>query len=143
MSSDEFASPLRIYHSTKDRNGDRRTVRLYLPNELVTEMERHVKGSSLPYLSLHQYMLNCLHYGQEELAKHGLAHDNPQFQHELEAEDLIARLDATENLIEKCKVAWRKAETPNQKAVVAAQVREIASKQTDNEIAGRLRRILE
>jgi hypothetical protein len=139
---DEFSSPLRVYHSTKDANGDRRFTRLVLPAELVSELERFIRDNGT-YLSLHQMLLNAVHYGLDTMQHHGMAPDEPIFNHVLEAEHLLAKQEARVKLHTALKEAWRNAESPDERAIVSAQIRATATTTGDSVYAHQLRQILE
>lgn len=138
---DEFASPLHIYHSTKDSNGDRSFYKLALPSELLNDLQRFMRENST-FLTTHQILLNAVHYGLEKMKECGLAPESKVFQHLLEAEDLTAHLQATAKLLEVLQRDWHSAKTPDQRATVSAKIREIASQTTDPQIAHELRQIL-
>jgi hypothetical protein len=140
-SPDEFTSPLRIYHSTKDGNGDRRHVNLYLPAALVEEMERFMR-SYTTYLSLHQFMLNCIFYGLEYLAQHGMAETPSAIASQLLIEDLEAMLQATHKTVETAQRIWVMAKTPMQKQTALEKINSVATSCPDPEIAQELRRII-
>lgn len=139
---DEFTSPLKIYHSTRDSNGDRRSIKLTLPAELVNAMERFMR-SQTTYLSLHQYFINCIYYGQEKLEQNGMADSSLVFQHLLQSEDLVAQLQARRKLIENCRQSWRECETPVERAACRERVVYLAGNTSDPQIAAQLRQIVE
>jgi hypothetical protein len=141
VSRDEFDSPLHIYHSTKDSNGDRSFYKLALPTELLNNLQRFMRENST-FLTTHQILLNAVHYGLDAMKEHGLAPESKAFQHLLETEDVAAHLQATAKLIETSQHNWHAAKTPDQRATVSAKIREIASQTTDPQIAHELRQIL-
>jgi hypothetical protein len=140
--ADEFTSPLRIFHSTKDSNGERRQLRINAPAQLVESMERFMRQNTT-YLSLHQYVLNCLHYGQERLESEGMADDSGVFKDWLDAVDTLARLTARERLVATSREAWGKANSLETKGMVRAMVEAAAGRASDPVLAAELRRILE
>jgi hypothetical protein len=140
-SQDEFSSPLRIYHSTRDQNGERRHIHLYLPTALVEDMERFMR-SNTTYLSLHQYMLNCLYYGQETLEKNGMATTSPYVKNLLDIEDLDAALDAQNKIVDHAQRMWVKAKTRDQRLQVETHIATAATNTPDPFIAQELRRII-
>jgi hypothetical protein len=139
---DESNSPLRIYHSTKDANGDRRFTRLVLPAELVSELERFIRDNG-SFLSLHQMLLNAVHYGLEAMQQHGLAPDESVFRHVLDAEHLLAKQEARDRLHAALEEAWRHAKSPDERAIVSSQIRTTAATTPDPVHAHQLRQILE
>lgn len=138
---DEFVSPLKIYHSTRDANGDRRQVRLTLPESLVSGMERFMR-SNTTYLSLHQYMMNCLYYGQEMLETHGMADSPVEFRLAVEIEDLVKKQQVTKRILDGCRDLWRNAETAEEKTEIQDKIREAAKLVSDPEKSTELLRII-
>lgn len=135
-------SPLHIYHSTKDANGDRRFTRLVLPAELLSELERFLRENGT-FLSVHQMLLNAVHYGLKAMQEYGLAPSSVVFEHSLEAQHLLTMQEAQVKLYDSLKQAWRDATTPDQRANVSSKILGIAATTTDPQIAHQLRQILD
>ena len=136
-SKDEFASPLPIYHSTKDSSGEKRHVHVYLPGDAHAAMERSCRNYS-EWLSFHQFLLNAVIHGTDLMAEKGMADTSPVFKQALIADDLLAQLEATNRMVDSYQKAWHTAKTTKQRDLVKAEIQLAAQNMTDSQIASQL-----
>jgi hypothetical protein len=105
-------------------------------------MERFMRENTT-YLSLHQYALNCLTYGQQYLEQNGMAASSGVLKDWLATQDLLAEFEFNSSLLSTSRELWNKAHTPDTKVQAASRIRESAVHCTDPVLQSELLRILE
>jgi hypothetical protein len=139
-SHDEFSSPLPIYYSCKDANGESESTYTRLPSTLVVAMAHSIRGTE--FVSPNNLRSNCIIQGFKLFGDRGQVSFSPEVMALLELEETMAQVSNQTKMIEGCRELLRTARTPTQWHRAVATTEKMAGMTRDPEIAFQLKQLI-